>query len=511
MFLKAKHNARGKFEKLKARLVANGAQQDKTLYTDVSSPTAKMQSIMMCLTVAARERRKVATVDIGGAYLNAKMKGEDVLMELDSLLTSILAKIAPEIVPYIDKRTGKLIVKLDRALYGCVQSAKLWYLTIKGYLEELGFVANTVDPCVLNKMINGKQLTLVLYVDDLLVSTEMDDDIDWNIDQLRDRFGEVTTCRDKNLSYLGMHLKFEDQRVIVSMRHYIEALLAEYDITGVAASPATGNLFECDEDSPELNKTQREKFHRCVAQVLFLSKRPRLDVLLTDNFLCTRVKNPTVQDQEKLTRLLKYLAATIDRDLVLEGDGDLAIDADIDASFGCHSDGKGHSACVVKLGGACVLAKSSKQKIVTRDSTESKLVALSDMVTAAMECNDFMRAQGHDMASPRVNQDNTSTISLVRTGGGKYRTKYMKVRQSFVKDLIDRGDITVEYKPTKMMLADLLTKPLQGTLFRVLRDATMRYPIGGAVYKPQGCVEQNGEKREKYKKEKVALGRKGGV
>jgi hypothetical protein len=39
MFLKEKYLPTGQFEKLKARLVPGGNQQDKDLYEDLSSPT----------------------------------------------------------------------------------------------------------------------------------------------------------------------------------------------------------------------------------------------------------------------------------------------------------------------------------------------------------------------------------------------------------------------------------------------------------------------------------------
>ena len=79
-----------------------------------------------------------------------------------------------------------------------------------------------------------------------------------------------------------------------------------------------------------------------------------------------------------------------------------------------------------------------------------------------------MKSQGHVTGVPVVKQDNTSTISLVTKGGGQYRTKYLKVRQAFVKERVDCGDIVVQYLPTKDMLADAFTKPLQGELFRLM-------------------------------------------
>lgn len=166
----------GRFEKIKARLVTNGKQQDRTLYPDTYSPTVALQSVLMCLTIAAKEGRKVCAIDIGGgAYLNAERVsevGEEIIMELEPMLVEILAKVAPEVVPYVDDR-DVMLVKLNKAMYGTLDAAKIWYDKLTGVLKSMGFVPNeVVDACVMNKIINGKQCTMMLYVDDLLVTCE---------------------------------------------------------------------------------------------------------------------------------------------------------------------------------------------------------------------------------------------------------------------------------------------------------------------------------------------------
>ena len=224
MFLKTKFDGLGRFEKIKARLVANGKQQDRTLYPDTYSPTVALQSVLMCLTLAAAERRKVCAVDIGGAYLNAEREsaeGEEIIMELEPMLVSILSKVAPEVKPFVDEK-GRVLVMLTKAMYGTLDAAKIWYEKLTGVLLDMGFVPNTVDPCVLNKDIGGEQCTIMLYVDDLLVTCKHQAGIDEVLGQLKDSFeGDVKSSSDKDLSYLGMHLKIEDGRVIVSMEAYL--------------------------------------------------------------------------------------------------------------------------------------------------------------------------------------------------------------------------------------------------------------------------------------------------
>ena len=42
-------------------------------------------------------------------------------------------------------------------------------------------------------------------------------------------------------------------------------------------------------------------------------------------------------------------------------------------------------------------------------------------------------------------------------------------------DCIKLGDITIEYCPTEMMLANFITKPLQGAVFHKFRDVIMEW------------------------------------
>jgi hypothetical protein len=74
-------------------------------------------------------------MDIGGAYLNASMTGETVIMELNPQLSKFARNLIPDLSTYVED--GKLLVKLGRALYECAQSAKLWHDELTKVLEGL--------------------------------------------------------------------------------------------------------------------------------------------------------------------------------------------------------------------------------------------------------------------------------------------------------------------------------------------------------------------------------------
>ncbi len=57
------------------------------------------------------------------------------------------------------------------------------------------------------------------------------------------------------------------------------------------------------------------------------------------------------------------------------------------------------------------------------------------------------------------------------------KTKHIKVKFFFIKDRIEDGEIRVLDCPAKEMWVDIMTKPLQGTVFRVMRAEFMNCPV----------------------------------
>ena len=86
----------GTVEKVKARLVAGGDQQDKSIYTldETSSPTVSTAAVLITMAIAAYERRHVMTMDVETAYLNARMiDDKPVFMRTGPLVTAILGQL----------------------------------------------------------------------------------------------------------------------------------------------------------------------------------------------------------------------------------------------------------------------------------------------------------------------------------------------------------------------------------------------------------------------------------
>jgi hypothetical protein len=187
--------------------------------------------------------------------------------------------------------------------------------------------------------------------------------------------------------------------------------------------------------------------------------------------LTTRVQNPTEEDWTKLCRAIKYIRHTKGLCLVLCAHNYLTIIVYVDASFGVHPDFRSHSGAVITLFRGTIWAKSSKQKLMTKSSTEAELVAISDVIGQVLWMRNFLEAQGYILPPVKMFEDNLSTIALIKNGkSNSSRTRHIAIRYFFIADKVSNKEIEIEYKATEEMLADILTKPLQGQLFKRLRD-----------------------------------------
>jgi len=479
IFLKEKSNG-----DIKGRACADGRKQRATMTKEEStSPTVRIESVFLTSVIEANENRDVAAVDIRGAFLHTPQDPNDdtVHMVLKGELCELMVKAAPELyTEYVivgKNGTRMLYVEMQKALYGMLKSALLFYLKLLDDLTKAGFKLNPYDPCVANKTVAGKQLTVAWHVDDLKISHENPAVVDRFIKYIDGIYPGVTIQRGKELEYLGMTLDYSiEGEVTFSQVPYICEMLEEFpeELGSAAATPASENLFKVDEASsaPKLSVERSAIFHQFVAQLLFISSRSRRDIQTAVAFLTTRVKSPDEHDWVKLRRVMKYLKGTRFLKLTLSAENLRVLKWYVDSSFAIHPDCKGHTGGMLTLGKGAVTSGSRKQKLNGRSSTEAEIIGVDDFMGPLLWTLYFMREQGYDATSNILMQDNQSTMKLLINGqkSSSKRTKHINVRFFFAKDVIDRGDMTVEYCPTKEMWADVLTKPLQGELFRVMRS-----------------------------------------
>jgi hypothetical protein len=104
--------------------------------------------------------------------------------------------VNPKYKKFVTHENGKrvLYLQLLKALYGCVQSALLWYDLFTNTLKNDGFELNPYDACVANKIVNGKQCTIVWYVDDNKISHVEEAVVTKVVKMIEKRFGNLLSA-----------------------------------------------------------------------------------------------------------------------------------------------------------------------------------------------------------------------------------------------------------------------------------------------------------------------------
>ena len=344
-----------------------------------------------------------------------------VLVKLTGDEVDLLCSLNKSYNEFVTVEKGKkaLYLQLVKALYGCIKSALLWYECFTECLKGMGFELNEYDPCVANKVINGKQCTIVWYVDDNKISHEDSTVVDEVITKIEERFGKMTVKRGKQHVFVGMDIDFiEKGKLKISMRNHLEEAIEVFgeDVTMGATTPATRSLFEVNENLTLLDPKKAELFHHIVAKLLFVARRARIDLQLPIAFLCTRVSKSTEEDWEKLRRVLRYTYRTIDLPRIIGAENISVLQTWVDAAYAVHNDMRSHTGGIISLGHGVISSKSSKQKINTKSSTEAELVGACDFIPNTLWVKWFLEKQGYNIQTNIFYQDNQSAILLEKNG-----------------------------------------------------------------------------------------------
>ena len=166
----------------------------------------------------------------------------------------------------MEKGEQVMYMELLKALYGTLRAARLfWQKLSKQLIDVWGFTRNKYDDCVVNKTINGHQMTVVWHMDNLKVSHMEAKEVEKFIKQMEETFGKDTplsvSC-GKIHDYLEMTLDFRNKgEVQIDMEHYIDMMLqdAPKDMEGVSNTPAAVHLFKMNSEDPKLLGNEQKK------------------------------------------------------------------------------------------------------------------------------------------------------------------------------------------------------------------------------------------------------------
>ena len=154
---------------------------------------------------------------------------------------------------------------------------------ISNFLGSLLFLPNDTDVCVYNRVVETIQITIALYVDDLIITCTNGKLINEITNALRSKYNEIKVVDGPIHNYLGMVLDFSQAPLLrINQTGMIEDIIntplpaldfniSQYNTIAPPKSPAAQYLFDITLKSPLLLPAQQAEFHSTDAKILSLA------------------------------------------------------------------------------------------------------------------------------------------------------------------------------------------------------------------------------------------------
>jgi len=504
----------GVFDRVKCRLLLLGNEIAK-YYQDspeeLHAYTVSLTSILIVIGLIAKYRLKKAQIDFTGAFLYAALDDKDkVYSLLTKEQTQAYLKVTQKGYDNV-LSDGRMIVHVEKALYGHPVSPKAWLDKISKDIISCGFIQLESDKCVFIGPNAASKLFILLYVDDIFIGYEDDNDLKILKNMCNDKYGEYTIddSNDNDYTYLHMNLHFNDLdgSVRIDQEDYFKDIMdknlvpREYTSNYPHPNDLKVNLFE--EDG---SKEDQNKMLSVVMSLYWACKRTRPDLLFNVSYLATRCKHATNNDWKLLKLLLGYINKTITDGIRLCFTGDVCASLFVDSSAQLYEDFRGHGGYVLTVGtsyGGPVEVKSGKSKSNCRSTMEFELVELHLSLPALLWTRMFLTQLGFDQNSPSyIFEDNQAVLDImVRGQVSTGVSRYIESKFYYCRSLVKENIVRLIHCPTQIMIADIITKNLTGSLFEKIRSLLLNVnPVREVKEEVEMIYDQNS-----YVQNKIAV------
>lgn len=412
-------------------------------------------------------------LDVATAYLNGRLD-EDIFMTLPNFLEEMLPRILQSkdlkndseerIMKMLqDIRQRDMVLKVKRSLYGLKQAGRQWHKKLDEVMRSLGLKPLESDPCVYTAKSGQDLMIIVVYVDDMFLSSN---NANWMTKIKRDLakefqitdLGEINHC-------LGMDFIRDKQGLCISQKPYIENLLDRFGMrdskTVLKPLDPSTKLTKPEEISNE--EMDLYPYRELIGSLMYLAIGTRPDIAFAVNFL-SQFNNCYTRDHwAARKRILRYLKGTITSGIKFSRKGtDLQGYTDADWGSGL-DDRRSYTGYVFTLAGAAISWKAKKQRTVALSSTEAEYMSLTEAAKESIYLRRFMNEIGFQSKGPTViHNDNQAAEKLARNHVYHSRSKHIDIRHHFVRSALKEGHVEIKYVPSEDNPADVLTKGLGG-------------------------------------------------
>ena len=439
-----KHNGDGSVNRYKARLVAKGFTQTYGVdYDETFAPVAKMNTIRVLLSLAANLNWPLRQFDVKNAFLHGEL-AEEVYMSLPP--------------GYVVDSPGNFVCKLRKSLYGLKQSPRAWFGRFSQFMQKVGYRQSNSDHTLFLKHQRGKVTTLIIYVDDMVITG--DDTIE--MDKLQRQLASEFEMKDLGeLKYfLGIEVARGREGIYLCQRKYIIDLLTETGMLDCKPIDTPIEQNHCLAEYPDQIPTDRARYQRLVGRLIYLA-HTRPDVAYAVSVVSQFMHNPSENHMNAVLRILRYLKSAPGRGVMFsKHNNPLEVCGFTDADWaGSITDRKSTSGYFTFVGGNLVTWKSKKQKVVARSSAEAEYRGMAHGVCELLWIRTLLLDLGFELKNTmQMYCDNRAAIDISQNPVQHDRTKHVEVDRHFIKEKLDAKLISFPFVPTEEQLVDILTK-----------------------------------------------------
>jgi hypothetical protein len=217
----------------------------------------------------------------------------------------------------------------------------------------------------------------------------------------------------------------------------------------------------------------------------------RPDIAFSVITLAQYTRGPSPEHWSAVKRVYRYLQGTKDDELIYGGPGTKWSDEILtycDSDWASQAHRKSISGYVAILAGGAVSWSSKKQTVTALSTAEAEYVAAAHATKQVLWQRTLMEEASMDQPDKStLYSDNQAAIAIAKNPQYHARTKHIDISLHFVRDHAgDKGDIKIEYIPSKQNLADIFTKALARPMHQELTEMVGVMPNQGGVLELSG-------------------------
>ncbi|XP_055912205.1 uncharacterized protein LOC129946147 [Eupeodes corollae] len=229
--------------------------------------------------------------------------------------------------------------------------------------------ASDADPCLYMRERNEKKIVLVLYVDDGLIASTDQQELEIFIEELKTEF-KITS---NNASYfLELEMNQTENGLKIDQKAHARKILERFQFSQCKAnSTPIGKNSETSQSGKEV--PSKFPYRQAVGALMYLMVGTRPDLAYSVGFLSRSLENPTREDITRVKRVFRYISGTLDLGIEYRKDFKKGIlECFSDADFGgCKSTGRSSCGVVINYAGGAISCLSQRQAMVATSRTES--------------------------------------------------------------------------------------------------------------------------------------------